>query len=317
MSRILLGKEDIYRGDLVLVNRDYRYHEQHQDLSLVGSWNGEDSYVSHAGAWKGEVVLYEHIFLQSRANHALNQLMDEIGGWAHIVPVSAWRSLSEQQAIWDQSLSESGQEFTERFVAVPGHSEHQTGLAIDLGLRQEEIDFIRPYFPYEGICQAFRERAAAYGFIERYQKEKQAVTRIGHEPWHFRYVGTPHAEIMVQKGFALEEYIRFIRDYRYGENPLVFQQFEISYLEAADLSVSDAEKANAKESDAKVVNAKASDWKASDAEAMGINAKNDGIEIEIDDTGFYRISGDNCGGFIVTQISRTGCGIVGEGENEG
>lgn len=279
MSRILLRKEDIYRGDLVLVNRDYGYHEQHQDLSHVGAWNGRDA-------------LYEHILLQSRANHALNQLMDEIGGWEYIVPVSAWRSLSEQQAIWDQSLSESGREFTERFVAVPGHSEHQTGLAIDLGLRQEEIDFIRPYFPYEGICQTFRERAAAYGFIERYQEEKQAVTRIGHEPWHFRYVGVPHAQIIVQNGFALEEYIRFIRDYRFGENPFVFQRYEISYLEA-------------------------SDWIASDVKAANIKVINNGIEIEIDDAGSYSISGDNCGGFIVTQTSRTGDRIAAEGENEG
>lgn len=294
MSRILLRKEDIYRGDLVLVNRDYGYHEQHQDLS-------------HAGAWKGEAALYEHILLQGSANHALNQLMDEIGGWEYIVPVSAWRSLSEQQAIWDQSLSDSGREFTERFVAVPGHSEHQTGLAIDLGLRQEEIDFIRPYFPYEGICQTFRERAAAYGFIERYQEEKQAVTRIGHEPWHFRYVGVPHAQIIVQNGFALEEYIRFIRDYRFGENPLVFQQYEISYLEAEDLSASDAE----------IVNLKALDWKASDVKAANIKEINNNMEIEIDDAGSYSISGDNCGGFIVTRISRTGDGTAAGGENEG
>lgn len=181
MSTVLLKKEDIHKGYLILVNREYGYHEQCQELS-------------HAGMWNGEEILYER-----RANRALDDLMKEIGGWEHIVPVSAWRSMAEQQAIWDQSMAESGQEFTQRYVAVPGHSEHQTGLAMDLGLRQEEIDFIRPYFPYEGICQTFRERAAAYGFVERYQADKQSVTQIGHEPWHFRYVGTPHAQIMAQK----------------------------------------------------------------------------------------------------------------------
>ena len=115
MRTVLLKNEDIYRGYLILVNRAYRYREQCQELSHVGVWNGEE-------------ILYE-----SRAACALDRLMGAIGGWEHIVPVSGWRSRTQQQAIWDQSLAESGREFTERYVAVPGHSEHQTGLAIDLG----------------------------------------------------------------------------------------------------------------------------------------------------------------------------------------
>ena len=84
---------------------------------------------------------------------------------------------------------ENGEEFTNQFVARPGHSEHQTGLAIDLGLKQPDIDFLRPYFPYKGICQTFRELSTDYGFIERYPAGKEAITGIAHEPWHFRYVG--------------------------------------------------------------------------------------------------------------------------------
>lgn len=243
MSTVLLKKEDIHKGYLILVNGEYGYHEQCQELS-------------HAGMWNGEEILYER-----RANRALDDLMKEIGGWEHIVPVSAWRSMAEQQAIWDQSMAESGQEFTQRYVAVPGHSEHQTGLAMDLGLRQEEIDFIRPYFPYEGICQTFRERAAAYGFVERYQADKQSVTQIGHEPWHFRYVGTPHAQIMAQKKLALEEYITFIKDHRYNTDPYDFREYQISFAEAAgEMTV-----------------------------------------LELDDAHPYSISGNNCDGFIVTQ----------------
>ncbi|MDE6054864.1 MAG: D-alanyl-D-alanine carboxypeptidase family protein [Lachnospiraceae bacterium] len=256
MKTILLKNKDIYKGYLLLVNKEYRYHEQHQELS-------------HTGVWNGEEILYE-----SRANHALNKLMEEIGGWEYIVPVSAWRSSEEQQEIWDQSMAESGQEFTEKYVAVPGHSEHQTGLAIDLGLKQEEIDFIRPYFPYEGICQTFRQRAAEYGFVQRYQEEKQAVTQIGHEPWHFRYVGVPHAEIMAQKGFALEEYIAFLKEYRFGENPFIFQKYKISYVKAAVKAT----------------------VKAATKTAGAVTG------ISIDDTRPYSISGNNCDGFIVTEV---------------
>ena len=170
MKTIILRTDDIHRGNLILVNQEHSYQEQHAVLCSVGTWEGAD-------------ILYERT-----AAAALNKLIQEIGGAGQIVPVSAWRSLAEQQKIWDDSLAEHGLEFTQSYVAVPGHSEHQTGLAIDLALNQPQIDFICPCFPYEGICQRFRQKAAEYGFIERYQEDKQAVTGIGHEPWHFRYV---------------------------------------------------------------------------------------------------------------------------------
>lgn len=150
---------------------------------------------------------YPQILLEREAACALFRLMEKLDGWHSIVPVSGWRSLKEQQSIYDQSLRDNGLEFTRQFVALPRHSEHQTGLAIDLGLRQPDIDFIRPAFPYEGICQTFRELAPAYGFVERYPSGKEAVTGIAHEPWHFRYVGTPHAEEMTRLGLTLEEYL--------------------------------------------------------------------------------------------------------------
>ena len=147
------------------------------------------------------------ILLEREAVCALSRIMEPLGGWEFIVPVSGWRSLEEQLEIYAKSLQENGPEFTAKFVAIPGHSEHQTGLAIDLGLRQPDIDFIRPAFPYEGICQKFRELAPAFGFIERYPAGKEHITGIAHEPWHFRYVGTPHSEIMTFKGLTLEEYL--------------------------------------------------------------------------------------------------------------
>lgn len=125
--------------------------------------------------------------------------------------------MEEQQSIFDSSLLENGEEFTRKFVALPGCSEHQTGLAIDLGLKQEEVDFICPEFPYTGICQKFRERAAAYGFIERYQKEKERITGISQEPWHFRYVGCPHAKIMEKYHLCLEEYSELLEQILYGK----------------------------------------------------------------------------------------------------
>lgn len=146
------------------------------------------------------------VCLWQGAAQALEALLAEIDAEGQIVPVSGWRSAAEQRTIWAESLADNGLAFTQQYVARPGCSEHQTGLAIDLALNRGEIDFIRPAFPEDGICGAFRRRAAAHGFVLRYPAGKEAVTGIAHEPWHFRYVGVPHAARMVAAGQCLEEY---------------------------------------------------------------------------------------------------------------
>ena len=76
--------------------------------------------------------------------------------------------MAEQTQIFEDSLKENGAEFTQKVVAKPGCSEHQTGLAIDLGQNIPPIDFIRPDFPYYGICNKFRTEPAhpAFAFID-------------------------------------------------------------------------------------------------------------------------------------------------------
>lgn len=205
MNPIFLPRESIHCGSLILVNETYPYHNR-ENQGLLSVW--EDR---------------ANVLLDFQAARLLSCLLDQISGWEKIVPVSGWRSMAEQQKIWDDSLAENGTEFTKTYVAAPGHSEHQTGLAIDLGLRQDSIDFIRPAFPYDGICQIFRNTAARYGFVERYPAGKEPITKIGHEPWHFRYVGVPHAAIMAENGMTLEEYIDFIKQYP-GDRPYCWQE---------------------------------------------------------------------------------------------
>lgn len=217
MSTITLTQEQIHKGNLILVNREY------------GILSASEEPLTPASDTAPEILL------QRCAATLLNQLMQEIGGWQSIVPVSGWRSGKEQQQIWDDTLRESGLAFTEKYVAVPGHSEHQTGLAIDLGLKQEHIDFICPDFPDMGVCRLFRQKAAKYGFILRYPAGKETITGIGHEPWHFRYVGIPHAQIMEENRLTLEEYMDFIRLYPYGDKAYHFQnsiqEITVSFLD--------------------------------------------------------------------------------------
>ncbi len=147
------------------------------------------------------------ILLERTAAEALRELIRDIGGRERIVPVSGWRSREEQEKIWAETVEEKGLAFAKKYVALPGCSEHETGLAIDLAENAPDIDFICPEFPRTGICQKFREAAPYYGFIERYTKEKESVTGISEEPWHFRYVGTPHSVRITEQGLALEEYV--------------------------------------------------------------------------------------------------------------
>lgn len=191
----------IHNGLLILVNAEHPI--QHMERPVL------------APAVPGSDIL-----LDTRAAAMLSGLISRIGAAGEIVPVSGWRSEAEQREIWDGSMRDSGEEFTRKYVALPGCSEHQTGLAIDLALRADNIDFIRPEFPYDGVCGRFRALAADYGFVERYQGGKEGVTGIAAEPWHFRYVGRPHARIMCEMGLCLEEYVEYLRAYPYPERLL-------------------------------------------------------------------------------------------------
>lgn len=151
------------------------------------------------------------ILLERQAARLLDACVRAAGGWQAIVPVSGWRSLEEQRQIWADTWDREGEAFTRKYVALPRCSEHQTGLAIDLAQAAERIDFIRPHFPNDGACGQFRRLAADYGFIQRYRREKEAVTGIAEEPWHFRYVGAPHARLLEENGLCLEEYADFLR----------------------------------------------------------------------------------------------------------
>lgn len=216
--KITLKKEKVYCGNLVLVNAQYPIKcMDNGNLTTV------DSY-------------FPNVLLRSEAASALQKILSKIMAGKEIVPVSGYRSMKEQITIYQNSLRNNGEAFTNQFVALPGHSEHQTGLAIDLGQNQKKIDFIRPNFPYEGICGDFRKAAPDFGFVERYPKEKETITGIAHEPWHFRYVGYPHSRIMVEHSLTLEEYVNFIKSYREDDRLLYSQEqntaIEVYYVPA-------------------------------------------------------------------------------------
>ena len=139
MKTIELEKEEIYCGNLLLVNKNYPL----RDNNVKGLVPAD--------------VRFPNILMKRDVANVLQLIFEKISAGNSIVPVSGYRSLEEQTAIYDGSLKDNGEDFTRKYVALPNHSEHQTGLAIDLGLNEKEIDFIRPDFPYVGICNEFKK----------------------------------------------------------------------------------------------------------------------------------------------------------------
>lgn len=208
---VKLKEEDIGKGYLILINPNNMLQKEATNL------------VSFEEKFK-------NIKLESKANEQLHIALKEIKAENQIVPVSGYRTLEEQIDIYDSSLKENGKEFTKKFVALPNASEHQTGLAIDLALNEGDIDFICPSFPYYGICQKFRNVAPKFGFIERYKDEKKNITKISKEEWHFRYVGYPHSQLITDMNLCLEEYIDYLKQFTYPNNPLKYDGYKIFYI---------------------------------------------------------------------------------------
>ena len=251
MRTISLNKKDIHKGNLVLINKRYPFlgSEEVHRIKLVPA-----------------STLNPQILLEIKTATVLSHLIGILKGQESILPVSGYRSYEEQSKIYVDSLFQHGKEFTEQYVALPNHSEHQSGLAIDLTINQEEADLIRPEFPYDGICNLFREKAPLHGFVERYRKGKEKVTGIAHEPWHFRYVGYPHSLLMKKYDLVLEEYVEFLKGYPYEGDHLITdlnqQVVEIFYINA--------------------------------------NVTSNFTTIELPEDSIYQLSGNNMDGFIVT-----------------
>ncbi|NLV17356.1 MAG: M15 family metallopeptidase [Syntrophomonadaceae bacterium] len=217
MRTLRLCGADVAKGNLILVNSCYplKVDMPRDHLVSVGP---------HASP----------ILLERQAAKMLAEVTVILGCGHQILPVSGYRTTREQQTIYADSRREHGEDFAQKYVALPGCSEHQTGLAVDLAENRNEIDFIRPGFPYTGICGHFRQFSIQYGFIERYPAGREQITRIAHEPWHFRYVGYPHSEMMQERALTLEEYTDYLKQFPYRDIHLFFKSnrrdFEIFYV---------------------------------------------------------------------------------------
>lgn len=123
---------------------------------------------------------------------------------------SAYRSIENQEKIYNEFLKKYGEEYTKTHVAVPYTSEHHTGLCLDINVKVNgcfpkdnyELEEQKEY--YESIYKYLKD----FGFILRYPKGKENITGVLYEPWHIRYVGVVPATIIMNNNWTLEEYLK-------------------------------------------------------------------------------------------------------------
>lgn len=145
-----------------------------------------------------EVKPYIEKLIHDANNNGINIIVD-----------SAFRSGNYQQMILDKLISEKGNE-AYKLIALPGASEHQTGLAVDFAIYENGIynDDIK-----EDDKEAIwlKDNAWKYGFILRYPKGKEDITGFNFEPWHYRFVGLELSFELYQTNQTLEEYKKCVK----------------------------------------------------------------------------------------------------------
>ncbi|WP_245570890.1 M15 family metallopeptidase [Glaciibacter superstes] len=146
--------------------------------------------------------------LRQEASDAVVAMFDAAATEAglNLASNSAYRSYSTQVEVYDQDVAANGQAFADTSTARPGHSEHQTGLAIDIGAESGSCS-LGACFGETAEGQWLVANAWRFGYLLRYPADKTEITGFSYEPWHFRYIGVDLATEMHNTGVTtLEEF---------------------------------------------------------------------------------------------------------------
>lgn len=150
---------------------------------------------------------YDH-GVEPEAQEALNQMIAAAKEAGYSVEAfSGFRSYEYQTTLYNRYVNKDGKEAADRYSARPGYSEHQSGLAFDIGESGNQDLWLTEEFGETPAGKWLMENAHLYGFILRYPKDKENITGFMYESWHYRYVGVEHAKKIFEKHITLEEYL--------------------------------------------------------------------------------------------------------------
>ncbi|MBR7083734.1 MAG: M15 family metallopeptidase [Oscillospiraceae bacterium] len=198
-TEIAVSTQELHNGSLILVNEEVPFQGSTEDIVILADEMQMQDCKSF-GVKDRTVQAKKEV---SDAMIAMFNAFYDATSKDDIVIQEGYRSAERQQELYD----------AERTPLQVGYSEHQTGLGINLTLLEAQYDGTGDY-------RWINEHCTEYGFILRYPENKTSVTKIDYEPEHYRYVGKPHAQYIMQSNICLEEYITLLYGYSYEKEHL-------------------------------------------------------------------------------------------------
>lgn len=186
---------------LALVNKQFGLPESFIPNDLVRpnvSFSFGDLKIEKSLMRKEAAEALEKMFVEAKRNSV------------ELFAVSGYRSYEYQDTLFQAEVNKVGMEKAIEAVAYPGQSEHQTGLAMDISSRGENM-MLTDAFGNTKEGKWLTENAHRFGFILRYPKAKEAITGYQYEAWHFRYIGINAATIIHKNNWTLEEYFQTVK----------------------------------------------------------------------------------------------------------
>lgn len=196
------GKKEIQNPEnmMVLVNKEFALPEGYAPKDLVRpnvsfSFGDQD---------------IEKSYMRKEAAEALEKMFTEAGNHQmQLFAVSGYRSYERQVQVFNNEVQNVGRDQAVQVVAVPGNSEHQTGLSMDIS--SESANFsLSEQFGQTPEGKWLAANAHKFGFILRYPNGKEGITGYQYEAWHFRYVGIKAATEIYENDLTLEEYFNVV-----------------------------------------------------------------------------------------------------------
>lgn len=220
---------DMGAGPLILVSNDHDYtFPASVELVVSMETRSAEKYLVRDFSIKQE----------KQASAIFDQMLCDFAdatGHTDVNITSAYRSYEEQKDVFDSSAAANGIDHAKRYVTHPGGSEHHTGLAADLNVYNVNNGTCYD-FDGQGDYKWVYDHCADYGIILRYGADKESITNIAPESWHFRYVGIPHAKYITENNLCLEEYIEMMHRYTV-RNPLSYEGYSIYFCPQSELYV--------------------------------------------------------------------------------
>lgn len=183
---------------LALVNKEF---------SLPGTYEPNDLVTPNVAFSFGDADIPQRYIRKEAATALENLFKGAEKEGIELLAVSGYRSYERQLGILNNEMKRKGEEQAHQVVASPGESEHQSGLAMDITSRSNNLE-LSTNFGETVEGKWVRENAHRFGFIIRYPEGKEDITGYQYEPWHLRYVGVKQATILFKHDLTLEEYFK-------------------------------------------------------------------------------------------------------------